>query len=35
MQVDINLVVGQGEGLAVPVIKDVNGKGLIAVSKEV
>ena len=34
-QVDINLVMGSGNGLVTPVVKDVQGKGLSSISKEI
>eukprot|EP01035_Chromulina_nebulosa_P018209 gene18209-23874_t len=34
-QVDINVVVGSGDGLVTPVIRDVNSKGLNTIAKEI
>ena len=33
-QVDINLVMGSGNGLVTPVVKDVQNRGLSSISKE-
>jgi pyruvate/2-oxoglutarate dehydrogenase complex dihydrolipoamide acyltransferase (E2) component len=33
--VDVNIIMGTGEGLLTPVIKDVAGKGLRAISNEI
>jgi pyruvate dehydrogenase E2 component (dihydrolipoamide acetyltransferase) len=34
-QVDINLVMGTGSGLVTPVLKDVQGRGLSSISREI